>query len=171
MIRVAISVKGATKEEFANESLAPHLRHNGVLPTPVLIGPARCPVRGGGTVSIDRLVREMRHVSQSFDAVTSLADFYGFSEKGSKLPNDHVEEIRSRISQFDEGSAAVRSDTRIRGAVVLQCRSVCVGSPGCPGRRTQVNIGLGAIRSECPRFDAWLGQLEALGEFETRPTT
>lgn len=97
-------MEGATEEEFVSELLASHLRHNGVFPTPRLIDRARRPVRGGGNVSIDRLVQEMRRLSKSFGAVTALVDFCGFRDEGSKLPNDPVEEIRSRISQFDEGS-------------------------------------------------------------------
>lgn len=104
MIRLAVSVEGETEEEFVKASLAPHLRSNDVYATPVLIGRARRPIRGGGNVSIDRLVQEMRHLSKSFDAVTSLVDFYGFRGKGSKSPNELVEALRNRISQFDETS-------------------------------------------------------------------
>ena len=46
----------------------------------------------------------MRHLSKSFDAVTSLVDFYGFRGKGSKSPNELVEALRNRISQSDETS-------------------------------------------------------------------
>ena len=86
MIRLAVSVEGQAEEEFVNESLAPHLRGSDVYATPVLIGRARPRVRGGGNVAIERLAKEMRHLSRSFDAVTSLVDFYGFRGKGSKLP-------------------------------------------------------------------------------------
>lgn len=207
MIRLAVSVEGETEEEFVNESLAPHLRQNGVFLTPVLIGRARRPVRGGGNVSIDRLVQEMRHLSKSFDAVTSLVDFYGFRRKGSKLPNDLVEEIRSRTSQFDEGSllpyvqlhefegllfSNVEAFVQVLpDAPVAELKSIrskfatpedINDDPNtAPSKRIQtlipsyrktlhgpllaLEIGLDAIRSECPRFDAWLGQLEALGEF------
>lgn len=207
MIRLAVSVEGETEEEFVNESLAPHLRQNGVFPTPVLIGRARRPVRGGGNVSIDRLVEEMRHLSKSFDAVTSLVDFYGFRRKGSKLPKDLVEEIRSRIGQFDEGSllpyvqlhefegllfSNVEAFVQVLpDAPVAELKSIrsMFGTPEdindhpdtAPSKRIQtlipryrktlhgpllaLEIGLDAIRRECPRFDAWLGQLEALGEF------
>lgn len=213
MTRLAVSVEGQTEEEFVNESLAPHLRRSDVYATPVLIGRARRRVRGGGHVTIDRLAREMRHLSRSFDAVTSLVDFYGFRGKGSKLPNDLVRAIRNRINQFDERSVLpyvqlhefegllfsnVESFGRILpDAPVAELKSIRskFGTPedindrpgAAPSKRIEtlipryrktlhgpllaLEIGLDTIRSECPRFDAWLGRLEALGEFETRPAT
>ena len=104
MIRLAVSVEGETEEEFVNESLAPHLRHRDIYVQPVLIGRARRSVRGGGNVSIDRLASEMRHLRRSFDAVTSLVDFYGFKDKGSRLPSDLLQVICNRIGQLDERS-------------------------------------------------------------------
>lgn len=85
-------------------SLAPHLQRSDVYATPVLIGRARHRGKGGGNVTVDRLAREMRHLRASFDAVTSLVDFYGFRNKGSRLPNELLEAIRNRIGQSDERS-------------------------------------------------------------------
>lgn len=31
-------------------------------------------------------------------------------------------------------------------------------------RRERLELGLEAIRAECPKFDAWLGELESLGK-------
>ena len=106
MIRLAVSVEGVTEEEFVKESLAPHSERKDVYVTPVLIGRARRHVRGGGNVSIERLASEMRHLSGSFDAVTSLVDFYGLRGKGNKLPSDLVQAIRNRIGHFDDQSGA-----------------------------------------------------------------
>ena len=213
MIRLAVSVEGQTEEEFVNESLVPHLRRGEVYATPVLIGRARRPVRGGGHGTIDRLAREMRHLSRSFDAVTSLVDFYGFRGKGSKLPHDLVRAIRNRASLFDESSvlpyvqlhefegllfSSVEAFGRILpDAPVAELKSIRskFGTPedindrpeAAPSKRIEtlipryrktlhgpllaLEIGLDTIRSECPRFDAWLRWLEALGEFETRSVT
>ena len=209
MIRLAVSVEGQTEEEFVNESLAPHLRRNNVYVTPVLIGRARRRVRGGGHVTIERLAREMRHLSWSFDAVTSLVDFYGFRGKGNKLPIDLVRAIRNRVSQFDERSVLpyvqlhefeglLFSNLEVFGRIlpdapVAKLRSIRseFQTPEdindrrntAPSKRIEtlipryrktlhgpllaLEVGLDTIRSECPRFDAWLGRLEALGEVET----
>lgn len=213
MTRLAVSVEGETEEEFVNESLAPHLRRTDMYATPVLIGRARRRIRGGGNVTIDRLAREMRHLRRSFDAVTSLVDFYGFRDKGSKSPDELVGAIRNRIGQFEgrsvlpyvqlhefEGllfSNAEAFGRILQDAPVAELKSIRseFGTPedindcpeAAPSKRIEtlipryrktlhgpllaLEIGLDAIRTECPRFDAWLRRLEALGEFETRPVT
>ena len=213
MIRVAVSAEGETEEEFVKGSLTPHLRRNNVYATPVLIGRARRPVSGGGNVSIDRLATEMRHLSKSFDAVTSLVDFYGFRDKGSKLHNELVEAIRIRISQFDETSvlpyvqlhefegllfSSVEAFGQILpNAPIAELKSIrsAFATPEeindhpdtAPSKRIEalipryrkalhgplvtLKIGLGTMRRECPRFDTWLGALEALGESEAKTAT
>lgn len=102
MIRLAVSVEGQTEEEFVEKSLAPHLQSRNVFTNPVLIGRARRPIKGGGDVTVDRLANEMRYLRKSFDAVTSLVDFYGFRDKGSRQPDDLVETIRRRIGRLDK---------------------------------------------------------------------
>ena len=94
MIQLAISVEGRTEEEFVNQVLAGHLRESGVEPTPILLGRARNRF-GGGNVSVDRLVSEMALLFGSFDAVTSLVDFYGFRRKGDKT----VDELEEKLTQ------------------------------------------------------------------------
>lgn len=94
MTRLAISVEGETEEEFVKESLAAHLQDRGVLATPVLLGRARRRVQGGGNVTITGLANEMRHLRYSFDAVTSLVDFYGFRGKRDMSPDDLIRAIR-----------------------------------------------------------------------------
>ena len=91
MIRLAVSVEGRTEEEFVKTILADHLRGHGVEPTPILIGRARGG-SGGGNVSVERLVPEMRDLYWSFDAVTSLVDFYGFRGRGDRETADELEE-------------------------------------------------------------------------------
>ena len=102
--RLAISVEGETEEEFVNQSLAVHLRDRGVYATPVLLGRARRRAQGGGNVTIQGLAREMQHLRTSFDAVTSLVDFYGFRGKRSMSPDDLIQAIRSGIGVSDDGS-------------------------------------------------------------------
>ena len=91
MIRLAVSVEGRTEEEFVKAMLADRLRGRGVEPTPILIGRARGG-SGGGNVSVERLVPEMRDLYWSFDAVTSLVDFYGFRGREDRETADELEE-------------------------------------------------------------------------------
>ena len=101
MIRLAISVEGWTEEEFVKRVLADHLRPLGVEPCPVVLGRARSGSAGGGDVRVKRLVSDMVLLCRSFDAVTSLVDFYGFRGKGNlsvKALEDHlIQEIETRI--------------------------------------------------------------------------
>lgn len=84
MIRLAVSVEGPTEEEFVKTVLLDHLRPMDVAIQPVPIGRARNADQGGGNVTIDRLAFDMASLYQSFDAVTSLVDFYGFRDKEDK---------------------------------------------------------------------------------------
>lgn len=99
MIRLSISVEGSTEEEFSKEVLTTHLRTHGVEAQPVLIGRGRGRGEGGGDVSVGRLVSEMTHLYRSFDAVTSLVDFYGFKDKGSRTADDLQALLRRNIEQ------------------------------------------------------------------------
>ena len=101
MIRLAVSVEGQTEEAFVKDVLADHLRTVDVEPEPILLGRAQGR-HGGGGVGIKRLVSEMVKLRQSFDAVTSLVDFYGFRDKGDRtveeLEEHLIERIKERIS-------------------------------------------------------------------------
>lgn len=96
MNRLAVTVEGSTEEEFVKRVLADHLRTAGVEPTPILLGRARRRV-GGGNVSVERLVSEMVQLFRSFDAVTSLVDFYGFRGKGNQSVEDLESTLRRRL--------------------------------------------------------------------------
>ncbi len=104
MTRLAISVEGETEEEFVKGSLAVHLRDRGVYAIPVLVGRARRRAQGGGNVTIQRLATEMRHLRYSFDAVTSLVDFYGFRGKRAMSPDDLIQAIHGSAGHPDDGS-------------------------------------------------------------------
>ena len=97
MIRLSISVEGKTEQEFIKSVLAEHLKPRDAAPTPILLGRARSS-SGGGGVDIDRLASEMAHLCHSFDAVTSLVDFYGFHGKGDKT----VENLEGQLKQAIE---------------------------------------------------------------------
>ena len=101
MIRLAVSVEGQTEEEFVKTMLLDHLRSIAIEIQPILIGRARNTGQGGGNVTIDRLASEMASLYASFDAVTSLVDFYGFRDKGDRnvleLETHLRVEVRNRI--------------------------------------------------------------------------
>lgn len=97
--RLGISVEGRTEEAFVNHVLAEHLRPLRIDPFPVVLGRARG--RGqGGHVTIERIVWDMLALRKSFDAVTSLVDFYGFADKEDRtveaIERHLCNEIKSR---------------------------------------------------------------------------
>ena len=95
MIRLGISVEGQTEEAFVKGVLADLLRQSDVEPSPILIGRARSSGQGGGNVSVQRLTKEIVNLHRSFDAVTSLVDFYGFRDGGEPT----VEALEDRLIQ------------------------------------------------------------------------
>lgn len=99
MIRLAISVEGQTEEEFVKQFLAPHLREKGVDPIPILLGSARGR-SASGNVSVEQLALEMTYLRRSFDAVTSLVDFYGFRRKGNKTVDELEEALRQQLGHL-----------------------------------------------------------------------
>ncbi len=84
MIRLAMSVEGDTEVEFVKRVLANCLISKGVEPIPISLN---------GNVTVERLSSEMAKLVWGFDYVTSLVDFYGFSDKGLAT----VEELEERI--------------------------------------------------------------------------
>ncbi len=210
LIRLAISVEGRTEEEFVKSVLLDHLRSMEIEPIPILIGSARTGV-GGGDVSVKRVVEDMVHLYNSFDAVTSLVDFYGFRGKGDSTVEElegHLnQEIESRIHrnwdpgkvipyvQKHEFEGLLFSNVNVfENLIDASHRSVALlqqirdefptpedindSSNTAPSKRIKemfpkyqkpvdgplltVEIGLANIRSECPRFDAWVTRLESL---------
>lgn len=95
MIRLGISVEGQTEEAFIKGVLADLLRQSDVEPYPILIGRARSSGQGGGHVSVQRLAKEIINLHHSFDAVTSLVDFYGFHDREEPT----VEALEHRLNQ------------------------------------------------------------------------
>ena len=108
MTRLAVSVEGQTEEEFVKRVLAGHLRRGRVESTPILLGRGRGR-SGGGNVSSDRLVSEMVWLLHSFDAVTSLVDFYGFRNKGDRSVDGLEAHLRREIA----GRIGSDRDTRM----------------------------------------------------------
>ena len=94
MIRLGVVVEGQTEAEFVDKMLAEHLRQCGIEPMAI-------PLRGN--VSVQTLSNRMRDAYWSFDAVTSLVDFYGFRGKGeatvAALEERIAAQVRSHIDR------------------------------------------------------------------------
>ena len=95
MIRLGITVEGETEEDFVNDVLGPHLISEGIYADAVLLGKSSRSVGGGGNVTIERLAADMASHYYRFDVVTSLVDFYGFRNKGTRT----VEELEQAVIQ------------------------------------------------------------------------
>ncbi len=100
MIRLAVVAEGQTEEEFVKRILEPQLRQFGVAATPVLLGRARNHRPGGGNVTVPRLVSELAHLSKSFDAVTTLVDFYGFKAKERRSAGELEQALRADVEKI-----------------------------------------------------------------------
>ena len=72
MVRIGISVEGATEERFVKVVLVPHLLTRGIYATPVSLN---------GNISVDRVKHELKHLVHSFDYTSTFYDFYGFKHK------------------------------------------------------------------------------------------
>ncbi len=100
MVRVGISVEGATEERFIKILLEPHLSSKDIFVTPISIN---------GNVSIDRVKRELETISYNFDYVSTFYDFYGFKQKAdgetkitleSRIRSSIKEELRGNILPY-----------------------------------------------------------------------
>ncbi len=212
MIRLAIVVEGRTEEEFVKQLLAAHLNERGVEAKARLVGEGKRSSRGGN-VTVDRVAKNMAELSHSFDAVTTLVDFYGFQRRLTsdateleqridatyasaphrRLRSDHVFSYVQRHEfealLFSDVSAFARVlDIPQNAASALAGVRAQFASPEdindspdtAPSKRIRgaipdynkvtdgsvvaTEVGLDAMRRECPRFAAWLTRLESLGD-------
>ena len=90
LIRLAISVGGATELDFVKKVLAVHLREKGVEAQAFSIE---------GDVTVDRLARDMANHYWDFDQVTSLVDFYGFRDKNAATPDELEGVIHDAVNE------------------------------------------------------------------------
>lgn len=72
MIRLGVSVEGATEREFVQRVISPHLAAFNVTATPIDMR---------GRVSLDRIAHEITPLIYSFDRVTTFYDYYGFRKR------------------------------------------------------------------------------------------
>ncbi len=90
MIRLAISVEGATEREFVKNIISPHLLTFGLDATPIDIG---------GNVGIDKVVAEVKRLLPNFDFVTTLYDFYGFKNPKNLPAQELCNELIAKITE------------------------------------------------------------------------
>ena len=99
MIRIAISVEGHTENEFCKKVLTPFFRTHNIEMTPIIISTSKdkCGRKHkGGCINIDRIKSEIEKLLSSYDYVTTLYDFYGFSDR----PTNDVNELEKIIYDF-----------------------------------------------------------------------
>lgn len=99
MIRLAVVAEGQTEEEFVKQLLYPPLLDCGIAATPILLGRAQNRSAGGGDVTVAKVVSDAVHLIQSYSAVTTFVDFYGFREKGQLSPEELEEKIRAGVEE------------------------------------------------------------------------
>jgi len=75
MLRIGISVEGATEREFVNQLIMPYFLKRAILTTPVSMN---------GNISLDRIRHELPPLLGSFDYVTTFYDLYGFKRRQGK---------------------------------------------------------------------------------------
>lgn len=84
MLRIAISVEGATEREFVQQVLVPHF---------MMAGKYLQAVDIRGNVSLDKIKAELPGLLYGFNYVTTLYDFYGFKRR----ENRSIEELEQAI--------------------------------------------------------------------------
>lgn len=77
MIRLGISVEGATEREFVNGVLRQHLVNHNVSVTAIDIR---------GNVSLDKIRQNLPPLLGSFEKVSTFYDFYGFKNRTATTP-------------------------------------------------------------------------------------
>ena len=91
VIRLAVSAEGHTEVEFINKVLAKHLQQS--------CDTYAYPISLNGNVTVENIVCHMVLMLKSFDAVTSLVDFYGFAGKRNRTVDELAEAIRCGVAE------------------------------------------------------------------------
>jgi len=87
MLRLGISVEGATEREFVNQLMIPYFLKLNILITPVSMN---------GNISLDRIRHELSFLLPSFDYVTTFYDLYGFKRRSIR----NAEELEQQILEL-----------------------------------------------------------------------
>ena len=89
MLRVGISVEGATEREFVNQVMIPYFSVLNVFLTPVPMN---------GNVSLARIRHELPALLGSFDVVTTFYDLYGFKRRQGRSAEELEQQILVLVS-------------------------------------------------------------------------
>ncbi len=198
MIRLGISVEGATEREFVNGVLRQHLANHNIEVKAIDLR---------GNVSLDKIRQNLPPLLGSFERVSTFYDFYGFKNRTATSPEQLEQEIKQLANtatqhrfipyvqcyEFEALLFAVPEQTVdwLQGNnEALQEMQEAVRRAGSPERVNDspqtspshrlkrlfnnydkklhgpeiiASSGLEMIREQCPRFSAWVAQLEALG--------
>jgi len=90
MLRLCISVEGATEREFVNQVIMPYFSERGILTTPVPMN---------GNISLDRIRHELPPLLGSFDSVTTFYDLYGFKRRQGKSAEELEQNVLDLVDQ------------------------------------------------------------------------
>ena len=103
MIRVCIVCEGMTEAEFVRTCMSRYFMGNGLNVFPVLL---QAPSGGhrGGRVTVQRLVKFMSHQYHQTDRITTLVDFYGFQDRGTRSCEQLEQDIGEQLpeSKYDK---------------------------------------------------------------------
>ncbi|NVZ08044.1 DUF4276 family protein [Allochromatium humboldtianum] len=102
MIRICIVCEGQTEVEFVKSCLAPYLLCSQVLAFPSLLQ-APSGNHRGGRVTVERLVKFISHQYHQADRITTLVDFYGFQDRGSRSRAQLEADIRAGVEGSTTG--------------------------------------------------------------------
>ena len=90
MIRVYVSVEGATEREFCSQVLAPYLMFKNLNVTAVDMR---------GNVSVERACSEIRKLIRNCDIVTTFYDLYGFKHRNNRTKQELENVLKSEIDE------------------------------------------------------------------------
>lgn len=128
--------------------------------------------RGKGALSSEELLEAVRAEIGRFDErfvfpYVQMHEFEGllFSDVGTferVIPGAPIDDLRSIRAAFDTPEDINDDPDTAPGKRIRQLIPTYRKRLHGPG--VALETGLDRIRRECPRFDAWVGRLEALGE-------
>lgn len=146
MIRLGISVEGQTEQEFVTRVLSPHLLAFDIDARSTIVQTKR--ERDGtrfvgGSISLDRVTRQIRPLLASFDYVTTLYDLYGFRDR---RPGEPVESLEQRLG------SAVASTTFVPYIQRYEFEALLFGGRGILPTSFESDRATAAIRKTVEQF-------------------
>ncbi len=91
MLRMAISVEGATEREFVQQLIRPYFSDWVVVP-----------ISMNGNISLDRIRHELPPLLGSFDIVTTFYDLYGFKRRQGRSAEQLEQNMLELVAQTQQ---------------------------------------------------------------------